>query len=162
LRLVLARYLGSGRPRGPTEIELVAGPNGKPSLAGPRPPLHFNLSHSGGVALVAVTGEQEVGVDVERADPRRDVLRLAEAGLDPETAAAVRSAPPGARADAFYAAWVRKEAVAKCLGVGLGAPLPAGPVSVIELDTREGYAAALAVAGVVELPVRRFALPASA
>jgi 4'-phosphopantetheinyl transferase len=156
LRLVLARYLG----RDPGEIELRAGENGKPTLGGGRPPFRFNLSHSGSVALVAVTREREVGVDVERADRGRDVLRLAEVGLDHAAAAAVRAAPPSARAAAFYAAWVRKEAVVKCLGAGLGAPLPSAPVSVVGLDAPEGYAAALAVAGPAELPVRRFVLPA--
>ena len=156
LRRVLARYLGED----PADLALSAGDHGKPALAGPRPRLGFNLSHSGEIALIAVAGEREVGVDIERADDKRDVLRLAEVGLDPEEAAAVRAASPAARAAAFYAAWVRKEAVAKCLGVGLGADLPRGPVRVSKLDAGSGYAAAIAVAGSVELPLRRFVLPA--
>jgi 4'-phosphopantetheinyl transferase len=160
LRLVLARYLEDSA--GTPEVELVTGVNGKPALAGPRPPLRFNLSHSDGMALVAVAGEREVGVDVERADPGRDVVRLAEVGLDAEAAAAVRSAPPGARAAAFYAAWVRREAVVKCFGVGLGATVPSRPVSVTELDAPDGYAAALAVDCPAALPVRQFAWPAPA
>jgi phosphopantetheinyl transferase len=71
----------------------------------------------------------------------------------------VRSAAPGARAAAFYAAWVRREAVAKCLGVGLGTPLPSRPFRVSDLDAGGGYAAAVAVAGRERLPLRRLALP---
>jgi 4'-phosphopantetheinyl transferase len=157
MRRVLARYMGGA----PSTIELAAGGHGKPALCGPAPPLHFNLSHSGEVALVAVAREREVGVDVELVDGERDLLRLAEVGLDAEEEAAVRSAPPGARAAAFYAAWVRKEAVAKCLGVGLGVPLPSRPVRVSELDAGAGYAAAVAVSGSEQMPLRRLALPAA-
>jgi 4'-phosphopantetheinyl transferase len=157
LRRALGRYLD----REPAAIELTGGEHGKPALAGERPPpLRFNLSHSGELALIAVTAEREVGVDVELAAGGRDVMRLAEAGLAPEEAAAVRSAPRGARAAAFYSAWVRKEAVAKCLGVGLGAPLPPTPVSVSMLDVDEGYSAALAIAGPRPSPIRRYSLPA--
>jgi 4'-phosphopantetheinyl transferase len=156
LRRVLGRYLD----REPAAIELAGGEHGKPALAGERPPLRFNLSHSARLALIAVTAEREVGVDVELADGKRDVMRLAEAGLAPEEAAAVRSAPPGARAVVFYSAWVRKEAVAKCLGVGIGAPLPPVPASVSMLDVDEAYSAALAIAAPQPLPIRRYSLPA--
>jgi 4'-phosphopantetheinyl transferase len=155
LRRVLARYLGQD----PDRIELSGGERGKPAIAGPCPPLCFNLSHSGTLALVAVTREREVGVDVERADETRDVLRLAEVGLDAPAAAAVRAAAGAERPAAFYSAWVRKEAVAKCHGVGLGAPLPRAPVQVFGLEVAPGYAAAVAVAGATQLPLRAFALP---
>lgn len=157
LRRVLARYLDGEDPE---RIELRSGERGKPALAGREPSLRFNLSHSGGLALVAVTREREVGVDVERADRERDVLRLAEVGLDAGEAAAVRAAPAGERASAFYDAWVRKEAVAKCHGVGLGAPLPPAPIRVSALDASPGYAAAVAVAGTQPLPLRGLILEA--
>src|SRR5262249_37782747 len=160
-RRALGRVLGAYLETNPAEIELVDGEHGKPALAGPGPPpLRFNLSHSGTLALVAVTAGTDVGVDVELADRQRDVVRLAAGGPAPRPAARGGSAPAAARAAAFYSAWVRKEAVAKCLGVGLGAPLPPGPVSVSMLDVDEGYAAALAIAGVRSLPIRCFALPA--
>lgn len=155
LRDTLARYLD----RDPARIELRLGARGKPGLAVSPSPLRFNLSHTGDLLLVAVTGEREVGIDVEETDPGRDVARLAEVGLDRGDAAAIRTAPAGARAGLFYAAWVRREAVAKCLGVGLGAPLPDSPVSVSELDAGHGRAAAVAVAAPAPLPLRRFSLP---
>jgi 4'-phosphopantetheinyl transferase len=154
LRRVLARYLDTD----PGRIELSNGERGKPAISGRRPPLRFNLSHSGAFALVAVTRQREVGVDVEQADETRDVLRLAEVGLDARAAEAVRAAPRAERPTAFYAEWVRKEAVAKCHGVGLGAALPLTPVQVTGLDAAPGYAAAVAVAGPAPLPLRPFVL----
>lgn len=156
LRAVLAHYLEED----PAGIELRRGEHGKPELADPSSPLRFNLSHSGVLALVAVTHERQVGVDVERIDSSRDVLRLAGRALDPAAAAAVRAAPPKERAVAFHEAWARREAIAKCLGTGLAAPLPPAPVAVTALDAGPGYAAALAVAGNNLPPLRLFALSA--
>ena len=154
LRAVLARYLDEQ----PARIELRAGAHGKPALADPSSPLRFNLSHSGGLALVAVTLDREVGIDIERIRPRRDLEALAERALDPAAAATVRATAPAERLDAFYRAWTHREATAKCLGTGLGAPLPPTPSAVTTLDAGPGYAATLAVEGDETPVLRRFAL----
>jgi 4'-phosphopantetheinyl transferase len=152
LRRVLARYLA----REPGRIEIGVGSRGKPMLADPAATLRFNLSHSGGLALIAVGDGVEVGIDVEERRGGRDFLRLAELGLEPADAAHVREAPPELRADAFYVAWVRREAVAKCLGTGLAWPLPeAAPVAVRRLEAGGAHAAALAVAGRAAPSIRR-------
>ena len=146
LRDVLAAYLEVP----PEAVRLVTGEHGKPELAGGE--LHFNLSHSGGVGLVAVSRERPVGVDVERIEARRNVLALAERALGAEGASAVRAAPDADRAAVFHRAWARREAVAKCAGTGLSTRPPHASRQVIDLDVGEDYAAALAVAGAA--PVR--------
>jgi 4'-phosphopantetheinyl transferase len=146
VREILAAYLETS----PDAIRIVTGEHGKPELADGT--LRFNLSHSGDLALVAVTRERDVGVDVERIDARRDVLLLAERALDADGAAAVREAPAAQRAVVFHRAWARREAVAKCAGTGLSIPPPDTARQVIDLDVGEGYAAAVAVAGAA--PVR--------
>jgi 4'-phosphopantetheinyl transferase len=152
---VLALYLGED----PGAIELVRGEHGKPRLAAGPERLAFNLSHSGGLALVAVTRGREVGVDVEREKPERDLLALAERALSPEDAAAVRDVGEAERTRLFYALWARHEARLKCLGVGLGRPpaWPSPPVAVESLPIDPGYAAAVAVTGDA-VPVRRWTL----
>lgn len=129
LRQVLARYLNED----PAEIELRTGEHGKPALADPAATLRFNLSHSGELALVAVTQGREVGVDVQKIKPHRDI--------------------------AFYEGWARREAIVKCLGTGLLAPLPPDPVTVRPLEAGPRFAAALAVAGNEVPPLRLFLLP---
>ena len=158
LRQVLSSYVGEA----PERIELRLSRRGKPALADPAAALRFNLSHSGALALIAVTQRREVGIDLEQRQADRDFLRLAEVGLDAGAATAVRDASPERRAAAFYAAWVRHEAAAKCLGTGLGLPLPAAPpVSVCGLEVGSEHAAALAVAGTVRPLVRRHSLSSS-
>lgn len=143
LREVLARYLDED----PATIALARGEHGKPELASEPGRLAFNLSHSGGLALVAVSGGPSVGVDVERIAPRRDLLALAKRSLDADAVATVRAAGEGQQAEAFYAAWTRHEARVKCGGAGFGGSPPGAPMAVTELDVGAGYAAATAVPG---------------
>jgi 4'-phosphopantetheinyl transferase len=154
LREVLGRYLGQE----PAAIELQVGVHGKPMLAGDPECLRFNLSHSRDLALIAIAGRQEVGVDVEWIDPLRDVLALARRALDPSEARRVTESPLQEKPTAFHAAWTRREAVAKCLGVGLGVPLPESGVAVLAIAVDPGFTAAVAVPGGEVPPLRRFAI----
>ncbi|HEX4308031.1 MAG TPA: 4'-phosphopantetheinyl transferase superfamily protein [Solirubrobacterales bacterium] len=142
LAAILAGYLG-GAGRGATSAD----ENGKPRLAEAPERLSFNLSHAGALALVAIApGGVEVGVDVERLRPRRDLVRLAERWLPGGDATAVAEAAEGApREAAFYAAWTRHEARVKCAGTGLAGPPPGPEIVARQLDIDPAYAAALAI-----------------
>jgi phosphopantetheinyl transferase len=145
LRQVLARYLGEAAE----EIALARGPHGKPALAAGPERLAFNLSHSGDLALVAVSRGRELGVDVERIEPARDLVALAARAFDAEAEAAVRRAPAADRAEVFYELWARHEARLKCLGVGLAGAGgdPGTEPTVRTLSIEPEYAAALAFTG---------------
>ena len=127
LRTALGRYTESD----PAEIALEEGSGGKPKTRDHRA-VRFNLTHSGELALVAITAGREVGIDVERADPRR--------------------------ARSFYRGWVRREARAKCAGTGILAPPPEEPILVSDIDPGQGWAGALALEGTAEIPRRWFDL----
>lgn len=142
LRRVLAEYLDRPGP----EVELETDERGKPGLLRDTGDLQFNLTHSAGLALVAVTTGRAVGIDVELIAPREDLAGLAERALPAEEAAAVLAADPVQRPGAFYDAWVRHEARLKCLGSGLGAPAPPTEVAIAAVEAGPGYAAAVAVA----------------
>jgi phosphopantetheinyl transferase len=156
LREILGTYLGEE----PGAVALTIGERGKPALAATTP-LSFNLSHSGGLALVAVAaGGLEIGVDVERLRPRRDLVRLAARWLPEADAAAVAAAADGDRERVFYAAWTRHEARTKCTGTGLSGPPPGPAVTALALAIDPGYAAALAVDTDRPIFVRRFEIGA--
>jgi len=154
LREVLGRYLGQP----PAAVELALDEKGKPELAGASPPLRFNLSHSSGLALVAVGAKLAVGVDVERIEPRRDGLKLAARMLTPAAIEAIRAAAPERRAAVFHAAWTEFEARLKCAGGGIAGGEPEGPVAVTPVAVGTGYAAAVAVAGTAPPTLRRYLL----
>ena len=127
LRALLGRYLD----RDPRKLRFVLGPHGKPALLfegpGPATDLRFNLSHSGCLALYAVTVGRNVGIDVETPRRRVDELAVAERVLGSEQAQRLAGFKSDARAREFLRAWVAHEAVVKCLGLGLATPLEGSP-----------------------------------
>ena len=165
LRSVVARYLGSQ----PEALRFEYGAYGKPAL-GTEHTLRFNLSHSNEVALLAVSLDAEIGVDVEhiRADfASEDIARRYFSRAEVEVFNAL---PPEERVAAFFRCWTRKEAYIKAIGKGFSQSLSAFDVTLApgiapallraedddasrwwmsDIEVGEGYAGAL----IVERPV---------
>lgn len=135
-RATLRSVLGAALARPPATLRFVAGPHGKPALAGEPPPLRFNLSHSGELALVALGLDRELGVDVERRRRHLDHLSIARRFFAPDEVAALAALPQAQQEAAFYRCWTRKEALLKALGAGLTLPLAGFAVSVTEASPR--------------------------
>ena len=95
----------------PPEFDYTA--EGKPFILG-RPDIHFSFSHSGNVALCALS-DQPVGVDVEV--PRKITPSLVSYTMnDREQEQINASADPALR---FLYFWTRKEALLKLTGEGI-------------------------------------------
>src|SRR5262249_48848883 len=124
LRVVLGKYLG----REPHQLQFDYNLHGKPKLIGEKR-LRFNLSHSHGLALYAVTWEREVGVDIEHVRPDFAGEAIAERFFSPNETAVLRSLPDHLRVAAFFNCWTRKEAYIKARGKGLAIPLDQFDVS---------------------------------
>lgn len=117
LRNILAHYLETE----PGQLDFSYGPHGKPALRGaPGRVPHFNVSHSGHLAVLALCQHAEIGVDIESIRPlREDVAQFFSVG---ERKALAKLS--GAEAiHRFYRLWTCKEAVLKALGSGLAIPL---------------------------------------
>ena len=123
LRTLLGAHLGVP----PREVALRYGEFDKPSVAGPGP--WFNVSHSGPIALFALSASMEIGVDVEQAGPQPDAERIAKRFFSAAECAELRSLPEDRRATAFLRCWTRKEAFLKARGDGLSLALDAFDVS---------------------------------
>ncbi len=123
LRHILARYLQEP----PERLRFAYGSEGKPRLADAEEGrgICFNVAHSHGVALAAVTLERPVGVDVEKVHDARDLEGLAERYFSPNEIVALQGLDRARRSRGFYLAWTRKEAFIKALGLGLAFPLDA-------------------------------------
>ena len=126
LRLRLGGYLDCEA----AQVPIVTTRHGKPRLPGAEPPLHFNLSHSGALAVLAVSTRFEVGVDV--AELRDIEENLAERFFAPGECVQLRNVPPPERLAAFFRCWTRKEAFVKALGLGLSLPLDSFEVSIAD------------------------------
>ena len=118
LRFLLGRYLKID----PAKIQFSFNSKGKPAATEGNG-LKFNMSHSGGLTVIALAMECEIGVDVEKIRPLSDMLRIAERYFCQEEAAELRSLPSDERENGFFCCWTRKEAYIKAIGAGLSAPL---------------------------------------
>jgi 4'-phosphopantetheinyl transferase len=114
LRAQLAGHLR----RDPAALRFEYGPAGKPALVGPGP--RFNVSHSDRYALLVIAEGGEVGIDIERIRPMRDMDQVAERVFSAAERAALSRVPADRRMDAFFAGWTRKEAYIKARGEGIG------------------------------------------
>jgi len=127
LRAILGLYLDLE----PDQLKFLHGPNGKPALAretgGDR--LHFNLTHSQGLALFAITYGRELGIDLEHLDPNVALEEIAETFFSSEEVQALHTLPKSERQHGFLVSWTRKEAYLKATGEGLSVPLDEVQVS---------------------------------
>jgi 4'-phosphopantetheinyl transferase len=121
LRMLLAHYLDID----PREIRFVTDNYGKPSIVYPSlgTRLHFNLSHSGSLALYAFTYDRHVGIDVEQMRANIDCEELAKYHFSPYECAVLKRLPAVVKEEAFFLCWSRKEAYIKARGKGLSIPL---------------------------------------
>jgi 4'-phosphopantetheinyl transferase len=140
---------------------LASNPRGKPCIVveANHSGLQFNLSHCDHLALLAVTTEREVGVDLQAATGDTAWPVVAERFCTPGEWEHVHTLPPAMRIPAFAEIWTRKEAAGKASGEGLtsrifsiavgpadwGAVDCGGGLSVWSLPARDHFAAAIAV-----------------
>ncbi len=144
LRAILASYLADD----PRTLKIKAGPNGKPTLDGAGRWLHFNLSHSRELMLVAVARQLEIGVDVEWTRDTLDFEMLADAHFSKADAAEIRALSGDEKRRRFYQCWTETEAQLKAAGTGLAhgsRVVEPNRWSLLSLEPADGFAAALAV-----------------
>jgi 4'-phosphopantetheinyl transferase len=172
-RVIIGHWLSVPAAR----IGWQRGPHGKPELTGTTG-AQVNLSHSGDLALLAITDRRRCGVDLQQLPDATQALRLARRFFPAEETGAVAAATTDAeRVRRFGLLWTRKEACLKVTGGRLmpglrlptlaapdadggvlvrdeGGTLP-GPYLVRDLSAPEGCRAAVALEGVAPYRVVR-------
>lgn len=123
LRGILARYLRCES----RQLEFSVDGYGKPSLPGHE--IEFNLSHSGSYALVAVSRQHRLGVDLELIRNDVEIESLATRFFSPTEVTELMALPLEQRPLGFFNCWTRKEAYIKAQGLGLSLPLDSFDVS---------------------------------
>lgn len=166
LRDILSRYLVIE----PFAIRFQYSPYGKPEIADElnSKGIRFNVSHSHGVGLFAVTLEKIIGIDIEYIRDDLANEQIARRFFSTREVDSLLSLPESQQKEAFFICWTRKEAYIKAIGEGLSMPLdsfdvtliPGEPASLLSTRTdphaaatwtlrgfypKRGYIAALAV-----------------
>jgi len=152
LRRILTLYTGIDAP----SIVFEIGEYGKPALAaGSGEEIRFNLSHSGDVAVCAVTNACDVGIDVEEIRTSTSFEQIAMQFFSAGEQRLLAAVPAELRAETFTRIWVSKEAYVKATGRGIGVGL--STFTVTPSDRDEG--AATIRDGVVEWASRAVPVP---
>ncbi len=121
LRVILGNYLNIQ----PRNLNFTYNTHGKPRIANELDQNHvnFNLSHSHGIALYAVTLGREVGIDIERVRTNLSFEKIAKRFFSPLEFQTLMALPLSERVAGFFNCWTRKEAYIKAIGEGLSIPL---------------------------------------
>ena len=162
-RCAMRECLSAATGMAPGTLQIVGGAFEKPRLANVQS-CYFNLSRRDDWALLGISLEGEIGVDVEVHHVVEDATMLARTHFSVEEFNSFLAVESSERDDAFLRVWTRKEACLKAVGtglrippalieVGLGAgavelsiPLAAGPacVTVQTVNAGAGFVAAVA------------------
>ncbi|MBN1552250.1 4'-phosphopantetheinyl transferase superfamily protein [bacterium] len=106
---------------------------GKPYLASPDTSLVFNCSHSGNIAIIAISRKVDcLGVDVEQIRFLADMEDAMETVFSYEEIQKINRVSTDRKPEMFFTLWTRKEAYLKALGSGLSTPPKTCRISVSE------------------------------
>lgn len=120
VRTVLSRYTSMT----PEEIRFTKNRFGRPELAKEdNPRVRFNISHTDGMVVCAVTLAADVGIDVESSLRNRMNLAIAERFFAPDETKTLLGLPAARQAERFITYWTLKESFIKACGRGLSIPL---------------------------------------
>lgn len=174
LRLLLGNILGMH----PEKVPIGYTGIGKPILQGLSDTLQFNVTHTDGLALIALA-RWRVGVDIERIRPMENPEGLVARFFSPVERTRFSSLDPSKQLNGFFRGWTCKEALIKAAGLSVAyldefdvELNPDEPATLLaarhqELSSSEwglaawapamGYLAAVAVEGVKEVEMNLLA-----
>src|SRR5947209_5240716 len=106
LRTILASYLDTQ----PCRLTFAYSKKEKPFLdTSPGNEVSFNVSHSGGSALMAFAREREIGIDIEQIRPDIDLDGIARRFFSQNEQNQLAALAPDERIEGFFRCWTRKE-----------------------------------------------------
>jgi 4'-phosphopantetheinyl transferase len=111
--------------------------------------LEFNLSHTSNLALLAISIDRPVGIDLEEVRPMENLTKLAARFFTVEEHQNILTADEAGRTELFFRIWTGKEAYLKAIGVGLGGlqSIMRPDWDVREITPAAGFVGAIAAPG---------------
>jgi len=168
----LREILGHALHEDPRRFNIDYEAQGRPYLNGneQHSRIHFSVTHSHELALIAMTMDHNIGIDLEKIRTDIEHTGLSRRFFSTAEYQALQHYTDAARLRAFFATWTRKEAIIKATGIGIALGLKQFDVSVdpdqpaqlqatrweqkirtdwvlTNIDTEPGYIACLAVTG---------------
>ena len=122
VRTVLSRYV----PVAPADWIFSKTAHGRPEIANDddiAQTVSFNISHTQGLIVLAVSSGQALGVDTENLRRREITIDVADRFFSPAEVRELHSVPMAAQHERFFHYWTLKESYIKARGLGLSIPL---------------------------------------
>lgn len=154
LRCALGRLLAVT----PSMVDLETDELGKPRLGWSHgeTSIQFNVSHSRGRAVIAISRGPRIGIDIEGVRDDLGFERVADRCFTVSERRALCDLDPLTRRSAFFSVWTRKEAFVKARGdglsyplsqceVGIGGPRRVEEFDIVDLPAPQGFRAAIAI-----------------
>jgi 4'-phosphopantetheinyl transferase len=131
LRYILSNYL----TQDPKSFEFSTGEHGKPFLSSgqqkytkknigdrhlpvPNKNLHFNVSHSGNIAIFGFSHEP-LGIDIEEMRKKVDFEGIMHRYFSAKEISSWKQHSAPSKLESFFLGWTRKEAILKATGIGI-------------------------------------------
>jgi phosphopantetheinyl transferase len=114
---LLRKVLGKSLNNHPEEIVYTRNNYGKPGLE--HGGIKFNMSHSDDLLLICVSKKYRLGVDIQLHIKIENLDTISGEMFSSAEADFVEQQPNTNKCNEFFNMWARKEALLKCLGVGL-------------------------------------------
>ncbi|NQY87368.1 MAG: 4'-phosphopantetheinyl transferase superfamily protein [Colwellia sp.] len=124
----------------PSDWRFDKGVKDKPEIVNPPLPLRFNLSHTKGLIICAVTLADDIGCDVENTTRSNDVLAIANRYFSASETNALFSLPKEQQRHRFFDYWTLKESYIKAWGLGLAIPLKDFSFNIIDTQVEQNSA----------------------
>jgi 4'-phosphopantetheinyl transferase len=111
LRIILGRYLD----KKPHDLSFCYNQYGKPALlsADNKETICFNVSHSHELALIAVTQNHDIGVDLEYIRPDVPCEQIAQSCFSPREREVLHQIPAELKTSVFFTGWTRQGSLSK-------------------------------------------------
>ena len=125
-RILLREVLSRCLPRlAPEQWRFIYNEQGKPEIdpAISEDGLRFNLSHSRDSIVMAVSRNQDTGIDIEYNQRPRRVPRIVQRFFSALECGELAALPVSSQLERFYQLWTLKESYIKARGLGLALPL---------------------------------------
>ncbi|TVO70547.1 4'-phosphopantetheinyl transferase family protein [Sedimenticola selenatireducens] len=148
LRAILSAYLGIP----PNKVSFHYGPKGKPLLNHSKS-FHFNLTHAGDLALLAISCDCEVGIDLEKQTRRNNLRKIAQRVFPAKLWRVLELLKDESFDQAFFLHWTELEARVKALGLGVFTRESLiDTVQCMNFQPQTGWCAAVATVGLLPEP----------
>ncbi|MEM9619616.1 MAG: 4'-phosphopantetheinyl transferase superfamily protein [Pseudomonadota bacterium] len=116
-RVALSKYIDCD----PHECRFDVSSKGRPFLQNAAQGFDFNISHSAGCVVIAISNYAQLGIDTESYDRAGEIAEIASSVFTGKEAAAVDTLKNEIRNRRLVELWALKEAWSKASGEGVGA-----------------------------------------